>query len=634
VAYGAKDISILKGLQPVRERPGMYIGSTGPSGLHHLVYEVVDNSVDEALAGHANRIDVTLLADGGCRVVDNGRGIPVDPHPEYPDKSAAEIVLTMLHAGGKFGGEGYKISGGLHGVGVSVVNALSRRLELEISRDGGRYRMVFVDGGEPEGPLERLGDDDGSGTTVTFWPDPTIMEEVEFRAQTLLERLREMAFLNKGLEIVFRDERGEEATEQVFKYDGGIVDFVAHLNASKEPLFAAVIDVEDTYELGEVEIALQWNTGFYEGLHSFANNIATTEGGMHEEGFKKSLTNVVNRYAREKGHLKEKDENLLGEDIREGLTAIISVKLRNPQFEGQTKTKLGNTEIRSFVERVTNEKLKDWLEEHPSEGKSIVTKSTQAQRARLAARQARDLTRRKSLLESASMPGKLADCSTRNAEEAELFIVEGDSAGGSAKRARNPQFQAILPIRGKILNVERSRLDRMFKNEEIQALISASGTGIAEEFDLEKLRYHKIIIMTDADVDGSHIRTLLLTFFYRQLPEIVKQGFVYIAQPPLYGAKIGKDERAYLKDDAALDAFMAEHENRKVDVSRFKGLGEMDWHELGETTMDPATRTLLQVSVEDAAIADEIFSTLMGDDVDARRGFIQENAKDVRFLDI
>jgi DNA gyrase subunit B len=634
VAYGAKDISILKGLQPVRERPGMYIGSTGPSGLHHLVYEVVDNSVDEALAGHANRIDVTLLADGGCRVVDNGRGIPVDPHPEYPDKSAAEIVLTMLHAGGKFGGEGYKISGGLHGVGVSVVNALSRRLELEISRDGGRYRMVFLDGGEPEGPLERLGDDDGSGTSVTFWPDPTIMEEVEFRAQTLLERLREMAFLNKGLEIVFRDERGEEATEQVFKYDGGIVDFVAHLNASKEPLFAAVIDVEDTYELGEVEIALQWNTGFYEGLHSFANNIATTEGGMHEEGFKKSLTNVVNRYAREKGHLKEKDENLLGEDIREGLTAIISVKLRNPQFEGQTKTKLGNTEIRSFVERVTNEKLKEWLEEHPSEGKSIVTKSTQAQRARLAARQARDLTRRKSLLESASMPGKLADCSTRNAEEAELFIVEGDSAGGSAKRARNPQFQAILPIRGKILNVERSRLDRMFKNEEIQALISASGTGIAEEFDLEKLRYHKIIIMTDADVDGSHIRTLLLTFFYRQLPEIVKQGFVYIAQPPLYGAKIGKDERAYLKDDAALDAFMAEHENRKVDVSRFKGLGEMDWHELGETTMDPATRTLLQVSVEDAAIADEIFSTLMGDDVDARRGFIQENAKDVRFLDI
>jgi DNA gyrase subunit B len=634
VAYGAKDISILKGLQPVRERPGMYIGSTGPSGLHHLVYEVVDNSVDEALAGYATRIDVSLLADGGCRVVDNGRGIPVEPHPEYPDQSAAEIVLTMLHAGGKFGGEGYKISGGLHGVGVSVVNALSRRLELEIQRDGGRFEMTFVDGGEPLGPLTRVGDSDTTGTTVTFWPDPTIMEEVEFRAQTLVERLREMAFLNKSLEIVFRDERSDPPTEQVFKYDGGIVDFVAHLNASKEPLFARVIDISDTYDSGEVEIALQWNTGFYEGLHSFANNIATTEGGMHEEGFKKSLTNVVNRYARQKGHLKEKDENLLGEDIREGLTAIVSVKLRNPQFEGQTKSKLGNTEIRSFVEKATNEKLAEWLEEHPNESKAIVTKSTQAAHARMAARQARDLTRRKSLLESALMPGKLADCSTRNAEEAELFIVEGDSAGGSAKKARNPAFQAILPIRGKILNVERSRVDKMLRNEEIQALISASGTGISDEFDISKLRYHKIILMSDADVDGSHIRTLLLTFFYRQLPEIVRGGFVYIAQPPLYGAKLGKDERAYLKDDAALAAFEADHEGRKIEVSRFKGLGEMDWQELGETTMDPATRTLLQVSVEDAAIADEIFSTLMGDDVDARRGFIQANAKDVRFLDI
>jgi DNA gyrase subunit B len=634
VAYGAKDITILKGLQPVRERPGMYIGSTGPSGLHHLVYEVVDNAVDEALAGHASRIDVTLLADGGCRVIDDGRGIPVDPHPEYTDKSAAEIVLTMLHAGGKFGGEGYKISGGLHGVGVSVVNALSRRLELEIWRDGGHFRQVFLDGGTPEAPLERLGDSDDTGTSVTFWPDPTIMEEVDFRAQTLLERLREMAFLNKGLEIVFRDQRPEEPTETVFRYDGGIVDFVAHLNASKEPLFTTVIDIEDTYDEGEVEIALQWNTGYYEGLHSFANNIATTEGGMHEEGFKKSLTNVVNRYARTKGHLKEKDENLLGEDIREGLTAIVSVKLRNPQFEGQTKTKLGNTEIRSFVERVTNEKLAEWLEEHPNEGKAIVGKSTQAQRARLAARQARDLTRRKSLLESASMPGKLADCSTRNAEEAELFIVEGDSAGGSAKRARNPAFQAILPIRGKILNVERARLDKMFKNEEIQALISAVGTGIGEEFILDKLRYHKIILLADADVDGAHIRTLLLTFFYRQLPEIVRAGHVYIAQPPLYGAKIGKDDRTYLKDDAALLAFEAANEGRKIDISRFKGLGEMDWHELADTTMNPETRTLLKVSVEDAATADDIFSRLMGDDVEARRTFIQENAKDVRFLDI
>ena len=634
MAYSAKDISILRGLQPVRERPGMYIGSTGPSGLHHLVYEVVDNSVDEALAGYATRIEVTLLADGGCRVVDNGRGIPVEPHPEYPDKSAAEIVLTMLHAGGKFGGEGYKISGGLHGVGVSVVNALSRRLELEIQRDGGRFVQTFVDGGEPEGPLTRVGDSNGTGTSVTFWADSTIMEEVDFRAQTLVERLREMAFLNKSLEIVFRDERQAEPVEQIFKYDGGIVDFVVHLNASKEPLFGRVVDIADTYESGEVEIAMQWNTGYYEGLHSFANNIATTEGGMHEEGFKKSLTNVLNRYARGKGHLKEKDENLLGEDIREGLTAIISVKLRSPQFEGQTKTKLGNTEIRSFVERVTNDKLAGWLEEHPAEGRAIVQKSLQAARARLAARQARDLTRRKSLLESASMPGKLADCSSRNPEEAELFIVEGDSAGGSAKKARNPAFQAILPIRGKILNVERARVDRMLRNEEIQALISAVGTGIGDEFDLAKLRYHKIIVMSDADVDGSHIRTLLLTLFYRQLPEIVRGGYVFIAQPPLYGAKIGKDDRTYLKDEAALRTFEAEHEGRKIEISRFKGLGEMDWQELGATTMDPATRSLLKVSVEDAATADEMFSRLMGEDVESRRAFIQENAKDVRFLDI
>jgi DNA gyrase subunit B len=634
VAYAAKDISILKGLQPVRERPGMYIGSTGHSGLHHLVYEVVDNSVDEALAGHATRIDVTLLSDGGCRVVDDGRGIPVDPHPEYPDKSAAEIVLTMLHAGGKFGGEGYKISGGLHGVGVSVVNALSRRLELVINRDGGRFEQTFVDGGEPVAPLQRVGDSDHSGTSVTFWPDGTIMEELDFRAQTLVERLREMAFLNKSLEIVFRDERPDEPVQQIFRYDGGIVDFVVHLNASKEPLFERVIDLGDTYAAGEVEIAMQWNSGYYEGIHSFANNIATTEGGMHEEGFKKSLTNVLNRYARAKSHLKEKDENLLGEDIREGLTAIISVKLRSPQFEGQTKTKLGNTEIRSFVERVTNEKLADWLEEHPAEGKTIVQKSLQAARARVAARQARDLTRRKSLLESASMPGKLADCSSRNPEEAELFIVEGDSAGGSAKKARNPGFQAILPIRGKILNVERARIDKMLRNEEIQALISAVGTGIGEEFLLDKVRYHKIILMADADVDGSHIRTLLLTFFYRQLPEIVRAGYLYIAQPPLYGAKIGKDVRAYLKDEHALREFEAANEGRKIEISRFKGLGEMDWQELGDTTMNPATRSLLQVSVEDAAIADEIFSRLMGEDVESRRSFIQQNAKDVRFLDI
>jgi len=633
VAYDAKDITVLRGLEPVRERPGMYIGSTGPSGLHHLVYEVVDNAVDEAMAGYCTEIAVTLLADGGCRVEDNGRGIPVDLHPEYPDKSAAEVVLTTLHAGGKFGGDGYKISGGLHGVGVSVVNALSARLDLSIRRNGGCYEMAFKDGGQAQGPLTRIGSCEGTGTTVTFWPDGTIFDETEFRAQTLLERLREMAFLNRGLEIAFRDERVDPRLDQIFKYDGGITDFVRHLNASKEPISQNVIAFSESTETSEVDMAMQWNTGYHEGLHSFANNIATTEGGMHEEGFKKALTNAVNKYGRAKGLLKEKDENLLGEDIREGLTAIVSVKLRNPQFEGQTKTKLGNTEMRSHVEKVTNEKLGDWLEEHPADSRLILAKVTQAARARLAARQARDLTRRKSLLESASMPGKLADCSSRNPDEAELFIVEGDSAGGSAKKARDPLFQAILPIRGKILNVERARIDRMLRNEEIQALVTAIGAGIADEFDVDKIRYHKIIVMTDADVDGSHIRTLLLTFFYRQLPELVKQGYVYIAQPPLFRADIAKT-RTYLKDEAALAAFEAEHENSKIDVSRFKGLGEMDWQELGVTTMAPATRSLLQVSVEDAAIADDTFSRLMGDDVESRRVFIQANAKDVRFLDI
>jgi len=633
VAYGAKDITVLKGLEPVRERPGMYIGSTGLSGLHHLVYEVVDNAVDEAMAGHATRIDVTLLADGGCRVDDNGRGIPVDNHPEYKNKSAAEVVLTVLHAGGKFGGEGYKISGGLHGVGVSVVNALSSRLDLEIHREGARWEMSFEKGGKPTGRLEQKGPSKRTGTIVSFWPDASIFEETEFRAQTLLERLREMAFLNKGLEIRFRDERPETPTGQTFRFAGGITDFVKHLNASKEPIFKRVVAFEDTGDGSEVDIALQWNTGYYEGIHSFANNIATTEGGMHEEGFKKALTNVVNKYARAKNLLKEKEGNLLGEDIREGLTAIISVKLANPQFEGQTKTKLGNTEMRSMVEKVTNEKLAEWLEEHPAEAKQIMAKATQAARARVAARQARDLTRRKSLLESSAMPGKLADCSSRNPEQCELFIVEGDSAGGSAKRARNPEYQAILPIRGKILNVERARMDKMLKNEEIQTLITASGAGIAEEFDVSKLRYHKIILMSDADVDGSHIRTLLLTFFYRQMGDLVKAGHIYVAQPPLFRADIGK-ERTYLKDESALRVFESEHANRKVEVSRFKGLGEMDWQELGATTMNRETRSLLKVSVEDAAIADDVFSTLMGDDVESRKGFIQENAKDVRFLDI
>jgi DNA gyrase subunit B len=633
VAYAAKDITVLKGLEPVRQRPGMYIGSTGPTGLHHLVYEIVDNSVDEAMAGYCTRIDVVLLPDGGCRVADDGRGMPVDNHPEYKGKSAAEVIMTVLHAGGKFGGEGYKISGGLHGVGASVVNALSSRLDVEIHRDGGKWIQHFAKGGKPQDKLTRVGGSKKHGTTITFWPDATIFEETDFRAQTLIERLREMAFLSRGLEITFRDERVDPVLEQDFKFNGGITDFVRHLNATKEPLFKRVVAYTDTGDDYEVDVAMQWNTGFYEGIHSFANNIATTEGGMHEEGFKKALTNVVNRYAKGKNLLKEKDENLLGEDIREGLTAILSVKLRNPQFEGQTKAKLGNTEMRSLVEKATNDRLADWLEQHPTEARQAVAKATQAARARMAARQARDLTRRKSLLESSAMPGKLADCRSNDARLCELFIVEGDSAGGPAKRARDPEFQAILPIRGKILNIERARLDRMLKNEEIQALITASGTGIGEEFDLAKLRYHKIVLMTDADVDGSHIRTLLLTFFYRQFPELVRGGYVYIAQPPLFRADIGK-ERNYLKDEAALREFEAEHQNRKIEVSRFKGLGEMDWPELGATTMDRATRSLLQVSVEDAAIADEVFSKLMGDDVESRKGFIQANAKDVRFLDI
>jgi DNA gyrase subunit B len=633
VAYEAKDITVLKGLEPVRERPGMYIGSTGISGLHHLVYEVVDNAVDEAMAGHATRIEVTLLADGGCRVYDNGRGIPVGPHPEDKKKSAAEIVLTTLHAGGKFGGEGYKISGGLHGVGVSVVNALSTRLELEIHRDGGKWTMAFENGGNPTGRIVKKAESKRTGTIVTFWPDPAVFEETEFRAQTLIERLREMAFLNKGLEIRFKDERTDPVTEQTFLAKGGIVDFVKHLNASKEPIFKRVVSFEEHANDSEVEIAMQWNTGYYEGLHSFANNIATTEGGMHEEGFKKALTNAVNKYGRARGLLKEKDDNLLGEDIREGLTAIISVKLRNPQFEGQTKTKLGNTEMRSMVEKSTNDKLGDWLEEHPSEAKQIMTKATAASRARMAAKSARDLTRRKSALEGGGLPGKLADCSSRNPAESEMFIVEGNSAGSSAKDARDPHIQAILPIRGKILNVERARMDKMLKNVEIQALITAIGAGLAEEFDVDKARYHRIIILADADVDGSHIRTLLLTFFFRQMPQLFEKGYVYVAQPPLYSAVLGKT-KTYLKDEAALTAFLAENEGRKPEIARLKGLGEMDFEELWETTMDPTQRTLLQVSVEQAAIADEVCSILMGDDVESRRGFIQQNAKDVRFLDI
>jgi DNA gyrase subunit B len=636
--YGAADITVLEGLEAVRKRPGMYIGSTGLNGLHHLVYEVVDNAVDEAMAGHCTRIDVTLLADGGCRVADNGRGIPVDPHPRYPDKSAAEVVLTVLHAGGKFGGRGYKISGGLHGVGVSVVNALSRRLVVEIDRDGKRHRQEFRDGGKPVGGLEVVGPAPRgrTGTTVTFWPDPAIFsaEGTEFRAQTLLERLQVMAFLNKGLEIRFVDERpGHDNEPKIFRYTGGIVDFVRHLNQAKEALFRKVCHFEQAEEDQEVEVALQWNTTYYESIHSFANGIATIEGGMHEEGFKKALTNTVNKYAREKQLLKEKDDNLLGEDIREGLTAIISVRLREPQFEGQTKAKLGNVSIRSLVERATNERFAEWLEEHPTEARQIVQKAILAARARVAARQARELTRRKTLLEGAGLPGKLADCSSRDPRECELFIVEGNSAGGSAISARDPRTQAILPIRGKILNVERARLDKMLKNAEIQSLIAAIGAGVADDFDVERIRYHKVILLCDADVDGSHIRTLLLTFFFRQMKALVEQGHVYIAQPPLYSTVVGK-QKVYLKDDAAKERFLAENPGKKFEFYRLKGLGEMDFAELRETTMDPARRTLLQVSVEEAALADEVMSVLMGDDVEQRKHFIQTNAKDVRFLDI
>ncbi|MBU6496785.1 MAG: DNA gyrase subunit B, partial [Acidobacteria bacterium] len=520
-SYGARDITVLEGLEPVRVRPGMYIGSTGSAGLHHLIWEIVDNAVDEAMAGYCTRIDVTIMKDGSCRVVDDGRGIPVDEHPQYPGKSAAEVVYTVLHAGGKFGGEGYKVSGGLHGVGASVVNALSTSLVVEVDRGNQRHRLEFADGGKPQGPMTIVGPapKGRTGTTVTFTPDPSIFDDVDFRAQTVTERLQIMAFLNRGLEIRFEDERpGREAKED-FKYSGGIVDYVRHLNSSKESLFRKVGFFEQSEENQEVEIAFQWNTGYYESIHSFANGISTIEGGMHEEGFRKALTNVMNRYARKRNLLKEKEDNLLGEDIREGLTAIVSVRLSVPQFEGQTKGKLGNVSIRSLVERATNEKLAEWLEENPREGGQIVAKAIQASRARQAARQARDLTRRKSALDGAGLPGKLVDCSSRDPRECELFIVEGNSAGGSAKDARNPKYQAILPIRGKILNVEKARTDKILKNAEIQALVSAIGAGVEADFDVSKIRYHKIILLADADVDGSHIRTLLLTFFFRQMTD-------------------------------------------------------------------------------------------------------------------
>ena len=639
-SYGAKDIQVLEGLDPVRRRPGMYIGSTGLAGLHHLIWEVVDNSVDEAMAGFCDKITVTLHPDGSCEVIDNGRGIPVDPYPSGPHKgkSALEVVLTVLHAGGKFGGDGYKVSGGLHGVGVSVVNALSVRVVAEVHRGGTHFRQEFIDGGKPKGKLQKVGTSSSktaNGTSIRFWPDPEIFqaEGTEFVARTVTERLQTIAFLNKNLEVVFVDERGDKKQKVTFQYKGGIVDFVKHLNQSREALFTKVAHYEAAEDDQTLDIALQWNTGYYEGIYGYANGISTVEGGMHVEGFKTALTSVVNKYARASGGLKEKDENLLGEDIREGVTAVVSVKLREPQFEGQTKAKLGNVSMRSFVQKETNTKLEEWFQENPTEANRVVKKAVAAAQARIAAKNARNAIRRKTALSGAGMPDKLKDCGSGDPAESELFIVEGDSAGGTAVDARDPRTQAILPIRGKILNVERARLDKMLKNNEVQALITAIGGGVGnDEFNIEKARYHKVIILADADVDGSHIRTLLLTFFYRQMRPMVESGYIYIAQPPLFSTEVGK-EKVYLKDDAAKTAFLKEHPNHKKEFQRLKGLGEMDWQELKGTTMDAATRTLLQINVDEAAEAENMVSTLMGDDVEVRKEFITSNARDVRNLD-
>jgi len=658
-SYDASAITVLEGLEAVRKRPGMYIGSTGERGLHHLVYEVVDNSVDEALAGHCDHIEVTLLDDGGVRVVDNGRGIPVAIHPTE-GRPTVQVVMTILHAGGKFGGSGYAVSGGLHGVGISVVNALSERVETEVKRDGFTWNQSFADGGKPVGDLRKGAPTDETGTTQTFWPDGSIFETTHFDFETLRARFQQMAFLNKGLAITLTDERQhidseddlESASEEsenlqrrvTYKYDNGLIDYVRHLNSAKkrELIHPEIIDVEaeDTEKRISVEIAMQWTDAYSESVHTYANTISTTEGGTHEEGFRAAMTSLINRYARAKGILKEKEENLTGDDIREGLTAVISVKLGEPQFEGQTKTKLGNTEARTFVQSVVNERLGDWLDSHPNEAKDVIRKAIQAAQARLAARKAREATRRKGLLDSFSMPGKLKDCQSNKAEECEIFIVEGDSAGGSAVRGRNPYNQAILPLRGKILNVERARLDRALGNAEIQALITAFGTGIGEDFDPEKIRYHKIVLMADADVDGKHICTLLLTLLFRYMRPLIEAGYVYLAQPPLYRIKWSNAPHDYVYSDRERDAFLeagqaaGKRVPKENGIQRYKGLGEMDYTELWDTTMDPEHRTLLQVSLDDAAAADEIFSVLMGEDVEQRRSFIQRNAKDVRFLDI
>ncbi len=631
-SYSGKDIQVLEGLEAVRKRPGMYIGSTGPKGLHHLVYEVVDNSVDEALAGCCSAIEIVIHADNSISVTDNGRGIPVDNVPKYR-KSGVEVALTILHAGGKFGGSGYKVSGGLHGVGVSVVNALSSRLEVEVKRGGQVWQMTF-ERGKPLGPLRSVGKTKATGTKVTFWADPDVFETTEFSWDTLSSRMRETAFLNKNLKITLVDERELEPRREEFRYAGGILDFVKYLNDKKEPLHSRPIYFETEGAEGVAEVALQWNTGYSEAVLAFANNINTHEGGTHLDGFKNALTRTINDYARRQGILKDKDENLSGEDIREGLTAVISVKLNEPQFEGQTKTKLGNTEMRSFVQSIVTTGLAEFLEEHPKPARAIVNKSTQAAKARAAARKARELTRRKGLLESSTLPGKLADCSIREAALTEVYLVEGDSAGGSAKQARDRSFQAILPLRGKILNVEKAGINRALSSEEIQAMITALGTGIQDEFDLQQARYHKVIIMTDADVDGAHIRCLILTFFYRFMRPMIDAGYIYIAQPPLYKLSYGKKHEYAYSDKELQRAIGALAENTKYTVQRYKGLGEMNPEQLWETTMDPARRTLLQVSLDDAMAAEEAFIDLMGDQVEPRKVFIQRHAKSVRYLDV
>ncbi|WP_328284843.1 DNA topoisomerase (ATP-hydrolyzing) subunit B [Streptomyces sp. R527F] len=658
-SYDASAITVLEGLDAVRKRPGMYIGSTGERGLHHLVQEVVDNSVDEAMAGHADTIDVTILPDGGVRVIDNGRGIPVGIVPSE-GKPAVEVVLTVLHAGGKFGGGGYAVSGGLHGVGVSVVNALSTRVSVEVKTDGYRWTQDYKLG-VPTAPLAKHEATEETGTTVTFWADGDIFETTEYSFETLSRRFQEMAFLNKGLTLKLTDEResakatagadsadavepAEEETARsvTYHYENGIVDFVKYLNSRKgDVIHQSVIDIEaeDKDRLLSAEIAMQWNSQYTEGVYSFANAIHTHEGGTHEEGFRAALTSLVNRYARDKKLLRDKDDNLTGEDVREGLTAIISVKLGEPQFEGQTKTKLGNTEAKTFVQKVVHEQLTDWFDRNPNEAADIIRKGIAASNARVAARKARDLTRRKGLLESASLPGKLSDCQSNDPTKCEIFIVEGDSAGGSAKSGRNPMYQAILPIRGKILNVEKARIDKILQNTEVQALISAFGTGVHEDFDIEKLRYHKIILMADADVDGQHINTLLLTFLFRFMKPLVEAGHVYLSRPPLYKIKWGRDDFEYAYSDRERDALVAlgKQNGKRIkedSIQRFKGLGEMNAEELRVTTMDVDHRVLGQVTLDDAAQADDLFSVLMGEDVEARRSFIQRNAKDVRFLDI